>query len=118
MSVLPRRWLLGLAFAAAAIASAAAMAADAPVAEPIIVRIEKYTFVPAELTVPVGATVRWQNDEKRTSHSIWFEREGVAESPRLFPGETFERTFTAPGRYDYRCGPHEEMHGVIIVVER
>ncbi|MCC6202747.1 MAG: cupredoxin domain-containing protein [Gammaproteobacteria bacterium] len=124
---MPRFRFVAVVLAAMTLVSAAG-AADAPAdppeaatevgAEAAIVSIEKYSFVPAELTVPVGTKVRWRNDEKRTSHSVWFQQDGIDESPRLMPGESFERTFTAPGRYEYRCGPHEEMHGTVIVVPR
>ena len=81
------------------------------------VGIEKYTFTPAEVSIRAGDTVRWSNHEKRTSHSVVFPREGGRESERMFPGESWERQFTAPGRYPYTCGPHPEMKGLVIVGE-
>jgi plastocyanin len=79
--------------------------------------IREYRFDPAEVKVPVGGTVRWTNDEKRTSHSVIFPAEGGLESERMFPGESWERRFDKPGRYDYRCGPHPEMKGSVVVGE-
>lgn len=81
------------------------------------IRIESYRYQPAEVRVRAGDSVRWTNGEKRTSHSILFPAEGGLESERLFPGESWERRFTRPGKYDYTCGPHPEMKGVVIVVE-
>ena len=81
------------------------------------VGIEKYTFMPAEVSVRVGDTVKWINREKRTSHSVVFPQEGGRESERLFPDESWQREFTQAGRYPYTCGPHPEMKGVVIVVE-
>jgi plastocyanin len=81
------------------------------------VRIEGYTYQPAEVTIRVGDSVRWTNHEKRTSHSVLFPREGGLESERMFPQESWQRRFEKPGRYDYHCGPHPEMKGVVVVGE-
>lgn len=79
--------------------------------------MEKMLFVPQTLKVKPGTTVTWVNREKRTNHSVLFEQENMLESDRLFPGETYQRTFDKPGTYPYRCGPHPEMLGVIEVAE-
>ncbi len=78
------------------------------------VSIKEYKFHPDTLTVKVGTTVRWVNDEKRTSHSVLFLGEKM-ESERFFPGESYSRKFDAPGSYQYGCGPHPEMRGEIKV---
>jgi len=79
------------------------------------VHIREYKFDPAELTIKVGDTVKWFNDEKRASHSVLFTGPGGFESERFFPDESWERTFDKPGSYPYSCGPHPEMHGKIEV---
>lgn len=79
------------------------------------VSIQEYRFQPAEVRIKVGDTVRWVNRENRTSHSVLFPAENGLESERLFPGEHWQRAFVQPGRYSYRCGPHEEMKGVVVV---
>ena len=81
------------------------------------VAIRDYRFQPAELKVRVGTTVRWTNQEKRTSHSVLFSGEGGQESDRLFPGESWQRVFDHPGVFSYRCGPHPEMQGAVVVSE-
>ena len=81
------------------------------------VRIEGYKFVPAEISIKAGDSVRWTNHEKRTSHSVVFPAEGGLESERLFPDESWQRQFAKPGRYAYHCGPHPEMEGVVVVTE-
>lgn len=86
--------------------------ADAQVVE---IRMQGEQFVPAQISVRAGTTVRWVNAEKRTSHSLIFPEEGAAETERLFPGETWQRRFDAPWRYPYICGPHPAMQGVVIV---
>jgi len=81
------------------------------------VRIEGYKFLPPEVTIRAGDSVRWVNGEKRTSHSVLFPAEGGRESDRMFPDENWLRQFTKQGRYEYTCGPHPEMKGVVIVIE-
>jgi len=81
------------------------------------VQISGYKYEPAEVHIKVGDSVRWTNREKRTSHSILFPSEGGLESERMFPDEHWARRFDKPGSYSYRCGPHPEMKGLIVVTE-
>lgn len=113
----PRRVRLA-AWLCAGLGIAAASADASPAV--VEVRIVGYRFEPAELRVPAGTTVRWINDEKRTSHSILLVGAGSSEaleSERLFPGEHWEHRFDATGDYRYTCGPHPEMQGVVVVHE-
>lgn len=98
-----------------AAAAAVLLATGAAAAEEVEVGIENYKFQPEKLTVKAGTTVKWTNNEKRASHSIWFKNEGIPESERMFSGESHQRTFDKPGTYPYTCGPHPEMHGVVEV---
>jgi plastocyanin len=41
----------------------------------------------------------------------------MLESERMFPEDTWSRTFDTAGSYPYRCGPHPEMEGKIDVVD-
>ncbi len=86
-----------------------------------VVMMHKYTFCPIQVEVKQGATVRWVNVDKRTSHSIWFKDAGKEESDRLFGEEKVEMTFDLPaGEYPYLCGPHwkeEGMIGKVIVTD-
>src|SRR5690606_37649757 len=102
------RWIAGALLVAGFPAAVAA-------AEHEVV-IEKYTFSPAELRIRKGDTVTWANNEKRVSHSVLFIGRSE-ESERFFPGEKWSRVFPEAGRFEYRCGPHPEMLGVVIVEE-
>lgn len=102
--------LLFAAATAALLALGSASAADV-----VEVKIEKYKFQPETITVKAGTTVKWTNNEKRASHSIWFKNEGIPESERMLSGDSWERTFDKPGTYPYTCGPHPEMNGVVEV---
>lgn len=85
-------------------------------AETVEVEIVKFEFIPQTVTIKVGDTVRWINKEKRQYHSIWFKELGEEESgDYFFPDEVRERKFEKAGTYNYRCGPHEKMNGVVIV---
>ncbi len=81
-----------------------------------IVKMYKYNFCPAQITVPVGTTVRWVNVDKRTSHSVLVKDSGVPESDRAFPEETIDFTFMVARPQDYLCGPHWETHNMIGMV--
>ena len=79
------------------------------------VEIKKFKFVPQEITIKAGTTIRWTNKEKRQYHSVWFEKLGEPEPEYFFPDEFYERKFTKTGSFPYRCGPHPEMTGVVHV---
>lgn len=87
----------------------------AQTAQTVEVGIKDYRYDPPALRVKVGTTVRWTNNEKRTSHSILFLGPQGFESERIFPGESWQRSFDKPGRYEYSCGPHPEMKGLVEV---
>lgn len=81
------------------------------------VGIANMEFKPQQIKVRPGTTVKWVNNEKRTNHSILFPQEGLPESERFFPGESWQRTFDKPGLYPYICGPHPQMTGEVEVGE-
>jgi plastocyanin len=98
-----------------AVAIGLSAAVPAQAAEHQVV-VEKYAFSPMELRIKRGDTVTWINNEKRVSHSVLLIGRNE-ESERFFPGEKWSRAFPEAGRFEYRCGPHPEMLGVVIVAE-
>ncbi len=72
-------------------------------------------FAAADLTVAVGDTVTWTNDDD-SPHTVTAGG-GAFDSGNLEPGQQFSFTFTTPGTYAYVCAYHEEMTGTITVVE-
>lgn len=84
-------------------------------AETFEVSIKKMLFIPDSITINVGDTIRWTNKERRQYHSVWFESLGDPEPDYFFPGEFYEKTFPHSGTFAYRCGPHPEMVGSVIV---
>ena len=84
-----------------------------PAGTDFAVVMESFAFTPAELTVPVGATVTWTN-RHGARHDV-VATDGTFESPLFGEGETFSFTFTAPGEHPYVCTIHPGMEGRIIV---
>ena len=84
-------------------------------AETVYVDIKKFEFTPQQLSVAVGDTVIWTNKEKRQYHSVWFKEAGDVEPDYFFPDETYQRTFKEAGTFNYECGPHPKMTGIITV---
>ncbi|MEK6849622.1 MAG: cupredoxin domain-containing protein [Nanoarchaeota archaeon] len=76
-----------------------------------VVSMNNLKFTPDTLTIKVGETVMWKNDEK-ASHTVAID--GV-ESQELFMGETWSHTFDAAGTFEYVCGIHASMKGAVIV---
>ena len=87
-----------------------------PVTDTVVtVEIKKYKFIPQEITIEPGTTVRWINKEKRQYHSVWFKQLNEVEPDYIFPDESYQRKFNAAGLFPYRCGPHPEMVGSVNV---
>jgi amicyanin len=76
------------------------------------VSISNFAFDPAVLTVKVGSTVTWTNNDI-VAHTVTFT--DVANSPVLNRGDHFSRTFTKAGTYSYICSIHPFMHGMVVV---
>ncbi len=76
--------------------------------------IDSFAFTPAEITVPVGATVTWVNRHV-ADHNVVAD-DGTFASPLFGRGESYSFTFTEPGEYPYICSIHPAMRGTIIVV--
>lgn len=78
------------------------------------VQIANYAFAPEELTITVGDTVTWTNEDAvmHTATAL----DGAFDSGMLDTGESFSWTFSQPGTYDYLCTPHPMMTGRIIVL--
>ncbi len=83
--------------------------------ELVIVEIKQFKFVPQQVLIKPGTTVRWINKEKRQYHSVWFKSLTEIEPDYLFPDESYQRKFDTEGSFPYRCGPHPEMQGAVNV---
>jgi plastocyanin len=77
------------------------------------VNIKDNSFMPSTLTVPVGATVEWHNQDA-VQHTVTSDQ-GLFDSGVLMPGKKFTFKFNAPGSFGYHCSIHQGMQGTITV---
>ncbi len=77
------------------------------------VTITDFAFSPATLTVAVGDTVTWTNQDT-AAHTVTAD-DGTFDSGRLATGETFTETFDTAGTYAYHCTMHPGMVAEIVV---
>jgi plastocyanin len=83
-----------------------------PVATTEVQLPKSYRFEPEAITVPVGATVTWTNDDNFT-HNVTFEG---SEPMAMSPGASTTRTFETAGTFPYQCTLHpQDMQGAVEV---
>jgi plastocyanin len=85
-----------------------ALAAGAPV------KIANFTFDPGTVTVKVGTTVTWVNNDD-IPHLV-VAADGKFRSSALDTDDKFSQTFSTPGTFQYFCALHPRMTGKIIVI--
>ena len=73
--------------------------------------IENFAFDSSDLTIKVGDTVTWTNNDG-AAHTVKID---TIESDNLSEGDTFSFTFSDAGTFEYICGIHPYMNGKIIV---
>ena len=103
----------GLTLAALGLGAGSVMA-SAPRPDPVEVRIDNFSFGPAELKVPVGTTVTWTNHDD-IPHTV-VSTEKVFKSKVLDTDDTFSFTFNTPGTFPYFCSIHPKMTGKVVVL--
>ncbi|MBB5889203.1 cupredoxin family copper-binding protein [Kutzneria kofuensis] len=80
------------------------------------VTMAQYAFAPASLTVHVGDTITWTNQDQ-APHDVTTTAGPVAvHSPMLMTGQSWTYTFTQPGTYAYICSIHPDMKAQITVL--
>ena len=82
---------------------------------PIAVSIRNFAFGPQSITVHVGTTVTWTNQDPQPTHHTATADGGAFTTGPLAPGQSGAFRFTNPGRYAYHCAIHSYMTGVIVV---
>jgi plastocyanin len=70
-------------------------------------------FAPNPVTVAVGGSVTWVNNDNTTHTST--ANGGSWNSGSLAPGRTFTMTFSSAGTFTYRCTIHPGMTGTVTV---
>jgi plastocyanin len=80
------------------------------------VSIKDFAFQPGNLSISVGDTVTWTNNDSFTSHTTTSDTK-VWDSGALDNGQSFSHTFNEAGTYTYMCTIHTSMRGTITVSE-
>lgn len=86
-------------------------------------------YDPPAITIKIGDSITWQNDDKE-GHTVtsgqgsgrfgWMgddfgSPDGLFDSGRFMPGESWTLTFEQEGMYQYFCTIHPWMEGTVIV---
>ena len=104
---------LALCLGAAATVAVGGPAVSAAAPAGPTVRIDNFVFGPDALTVSVGTTVTWINQDD-IPHTV-VANDKSFKSKVMDTDERFSFTFTKPGEYGYFCSLHPHMVGKVIV---
>src|SRR5947199_9619314 len=85
-------------------------------AEEHAVNMEDLKYKPKELTIKVGDTVVWTNNDDR-EHTVTAD-DGSFKSGSLRSGKSYQRKFMKAGKFPYHDERFGRMSGVIIVKEK
>lgn len=69
------------------------------------VTVDDNQYAPAEITVPVGSTVTWQNTAQNAPHSAK-AKDGSFDTGYIMPGAEGTATMSKAGSFEYFCEPH------------
>jgi plastocyanin len=75
--------------------------------------MKSFAFEPATVTVKVGDSVTWTNQDS-ANHTVVADN-GEFKSGDLANGGTFTFAFTKAGSYPYHCSIHPSMKGTVVV---
>lgn len=82
----------------------------------VIVIIDNHAFSPQTLTVSVGETVTWRNDQS-VGHTVTSDQGSELNSSLLSQGQTYQHRFVSAGTHRYHCSIHPSiMTGTVSVV--
>jgi amicyanin len=101
----------GIAGLGAGTGNFAASAQEKP--QTLEVKIDNFSFGPAELTVPVGTTVTWTNRDD-IPHTV-VSTDKLFKSKVLDTDEKYSFTFSNAGTFPYFCSIHPKMTGKVVV---
>jgi plastocyanin len=75
--------------------------------------LQNISIQPADVTVAVGGTVTWVNQDTVT-HNL-SDDAGTWSSGALAPGQSYSQKFSTAGKFPYHCIIHPSMTGQITV---
>ncbi|MEI8060664.1 MAG: plastocyanin/azurin family copper-binding protein, partial [Ferruginibacter sp.] len=76
--------------------------------------IQNFAFSPSTLTIKVGDSVTWKNQDS-ASHTIVSDSGSEISSSSLSNGGIYTHTFSIAGTYNYHCSIHPSMKGKVVV---
>ncbi len=77
------------------------------------VEIKNMAFSPSNISVTVGQTVTFTNNDSIT-HTVTAD-DNSFDSGNVAPGATFTKTFETAGSFSYHCSIHPSMKGIVEV---
>jgi plastocyanin len=80
----------------------------------VAVDISDFAFQPGTVTIQVGDTVTWTNNDS-VAHTATSTDDPALFDGEMAPGESFSFTFTEAGSFAYFCEIHPEMEGTVVV---
>jgi plastocyanin len=80
------------------------------------VRIANFEYKPKTVTVKPGTKVTWTNADTSIHDIKDTSPLATPVSQELSKGDTFSITYAQPGSYNYVCGIHPYMTGIVEVV--
>jgi len=83
------------------------------VQNPVTVSIHDDAFDPVQTAIAPGTTVTWVNNDEE-AHTVTAD-DGLFDSGRLAPGDSYSVWFDGSGMVAYHCEPHPHMTGTIEV---
>jgi plastocyanin len=107
-------WALAVLIATVLPAGAAVWNAQPSRAAGTTVKVDSEKFDPAEISVPVGSAVTWQNTDQNGVHTAKAE-DGSFNTGYINPGESKQATFAKAGDFKYYCELHTYKRGVVHV---
>lgn len=84
-----------------------------PAAQPQTLEIKNFAFSPKTLTISVGSTVTFTNQDA-SAHSATSDS-GVFDTGLLSQGQSKSIPFLTPGTFPYHCAPHPWMTATVVV---
>jgi plastocyanin len=107
-------WLTVSAVAAALLATGLLAAPRVDAAETVTVDISGFAFQPGSVTIQVGDTVTWTNNDSVAHTATSVDDPGLFDG-EMEIGESFSFTFSEAGSFDYICEFHPTMEGTVVV---
>jgi plastocyanin len=82
------------------------------------VSINALAFSPTSVSINVGDTVTWTNNEVGVQHTVTSDSGAELSSGLLSTGQTYAHQFNTAGTFPYHCNVHPTMAGTVVVQQQ